>query len=37
VSPQDNLVVVFFTQLIPATGSDLHGKLRTLIYQALMY
>ena len=37
VSPQDNLVVVFFTQLIPATGSDLHGKLRTLIYQALIY
>lgn len=37
VSPQDNLVVVFFTQLIPATGSDLHGKLRALIYQALIY
>ncbi len=37
VSPQDNMVVVFFTQLIPATGSDLHGKLRTLLYQALIY
>jgi CubicO group peptidase (beta-lactamase class C family) len=37
VSPQDNLVVVFFTQLIPASGSDLHGKLRALIYQALKY
>ncbi len=36
VSPQDGLVVVFFTQLIPARGSDLHGKLRTLIYQALV-
>lgn len=34
VSPKDRLVVVFFTQLIPATGSDIHGKLRTLLYQA---
>jgi CubicO group peptidase (beta-lactamase class C family) len=36
VSPKDRLVVVFFTQLIPATGSDIHGKLRTLLYQALI-
>lgn len=36
VSPKDRLVVVFFTQLIPATGSDIHGKLRTMIYQAMM-
>lgn len=36
VSPKDKLVVVFFTQLIPATGSDIHGKLRTLLYQALV-
>jgi CubicO group peptidase (beta-lactamase class C family) len=36
VSPQDEMVVVFFTQLIPSTGSDLHGKLRALIYQALI-
>ncbi|TVQ09840.1 MAG: class A beta-lactamase-related serine hydrolase [Balneolaceae bacterium] len=35
VSPADRLVVVFFTQLIPATGSDIHGKLRALIYQAM--
>jgi CubicO group peptidase (beta-lactamase class C family) len=35
VSPADRLVVVFFTQLIPATGSDIHGKLRVLIYQAM--
>ncbi len=35
-SPQDELVVVFFTQLIPATGMDIHGKLRTLIYQAMV-
>ncbi|MEY2999879.1 MAG: hypothetical protein RL648_93 [Verrucomicrobiota bacterium] len=34
VSPHDNLVVVFMTQLIPAKGSDLHQKLRTLLYQA---
>jgi CubicO group peptidase (beta-lactamase class C family) len=36
VSPQDRLVVVFFTQLIPSRGSDVHGKLRTLLYQALL-
>lgn len=36
VSPKDQLVVVFFTQLIPATGSDIHGKLRALIYQAII-
>lgn len=36
VSPKDRLVVVFFTQLIPAAGSDIHGKLRTMIYQAMM-
>lgn len=35
VSPEDRLVVVFLTQLIPATGSDAHGKLRTLLYQAM--
>lgn len=37
VSPQDGLVVVFFTQLRPSGGSDIHGKLRTLLYQAMMY
>ncbi len=36
VSPKDRLVVVFFTQLLPATGSDIHGKLRTMIYQAML-
>jgi len=36
VSPKDQLVVVFFTQLIPATGSDIHQKLRALIYQSMM-
>lgn len=36
VSPYDQLVVVFFTQLIPAGNSDVHGKLRTLLYQAMI-
>lgn len=35
-SPQDHLVVVFLTQLIPSGGSDIRGKVRTLIYQALV-
>lgn len=36
VSPEDRLVVVFLTQLIPATGSDIHAKIRTLLYQAML-
>lgn len=36
VNPKDRLVVVFLAQLIPAAGSDLHGKLRTLVYQAMV-
>lgn len=36
VSPKDRLVVVFLTQLIPATGSDIHAKIRTLLYQAML-
>lgn len=35
VDPKEELVVVYFTQLIPANGLDDHGKLRALIYQAL--
>ena len=35
VDPSEELVVVYFTQLIPATGVDDHGKLRALVYQAL--
>jgi len=35
VDPWEQLVVVYFTQLIPATGVDHHGKLRALVYQAL--
>lgn len=36
VDPQEQLVVVYFTQLIPARGVDDHDKLRALIYQALV-
>jgi len=36
VDPREELVVVYFTQLIPAGGIDDHGKLRTLIYQAII-
>lgn len=36
VDPQEQLVVVYFTQLIPAIGLDDHEKLRALVYQALV-
>ena len=35
VDPREELVVVYFTQLIPAGNIDDHGKLRALVYQAL--
>jgi len=35
VDPREELVVVYFTQLIPAGDVDDYGKLRALIYQAL--
>lgn len=35
VDPAEELVVVYLTQVIPATGLDDHGKLRALVYQAL--
>jgi CubicO group peptidase (beta-lactamase class C family) len=35
VDPQEQLVVVYLTQLIPATGIDDFGKLRALVYAAL--
>ncbi len=35
VDPKEALVVVYLTQIIPATGLDDHGKLRALIYQAI--
>ncbi len=34
--PQEGIVVVYFTQLLPAGGLDDHAKLRALVYQALM-
>ena len=36
VDPEEELVVVYFTQLIPATNIDDHAKLRTLVYQAII-
>ena len=36
VDPQEELVVVYFTQLIPAGAIDDHGKLRALTYQAIV-
>ena len=34
--PEEELLVVYFTQLIPAEGLDDHQKLRALVYQALV-
>jgi CubicO group peptidase (beta-lactamase class C family) len=34
--PKEQLVVVYFTQLIPAGNVDDHGKLRALVYQAIV-
>lgn len=36
VDPAEELVVVYFTQLIPASGVDDHSKLRALVYQAIV-
>ena len=36
VDPKEELVVVYLTQVIPATGLDDHGKLRALVYQAVV-
>ncbi len=35
VDPKEQLVVVYFTQLIPARNLDDHSKLRALVYQAI--
>ncbi len=35
VDPKERLTIVYMTQLLPAGNIDDHGKLRTLIYQAL--
>ncbi|HEV2764059.1 MAG TPA: serine hydrolase domain-containing protein [Pyrinomonadaceae bacterium] len=36
VDPKEQLLVVYFTQLIPARGLDDHDKLRALVYQAIV-
>ncbi len=36
VDPLENLVVVYLTQIIPATGLDDYAKLRSGIYQAII-
>ncbi|MCR9228517.1 MAG: beta-lactamase family protein [Flavobacteriaceae bacterium] len=36
VDPEEEMTVVYFTQLIPANELDDHGKLRALIYQAII-
>lgn len=36
VDPKEQLIVVYFTQLIPARGLDDHDKLRALVYQAIV-
>lgn len=36
VDPKEDLVVVYFKQLIPTNNLDDQGKLRTLIYQAII-
>ena len=36
VDPEEELIVVYLTNLIPAGGIDDHGKVRALIYQALV-
>ena len=36
VDPEEQLVVVYLTQLIPAMGLDDHGKLRALVYQSII-
>ena len=36
VDPAEKLVGVFMTQLLPATGSDLHGKFKNLVYQSIV-
>jgi len=36
VDPKEDMVVVYFTQLLPAMNIDDHSKLRTLIYQSII-
>ena len=34
--PEEELVVIYFTQVIPATGLDDHGKLRAMVYGSII-
>ena len=36
IDPSNELVVVYFSQVIPAQGLDDHDKLRALVYQAMV-
>ena len=36
VDPKEKLVACVMTQLMPATGSDLHGRFRALVYQSIV-
>ncbi len=36
VDPEEELIVVYLTQVRPATGLDDHAKVRALIYQAIV-
>lgn len=36
VDPVEDLIVVYFTQVIPISGVDDHDKLRALIYQSII-
>jgi CubicO group peptidase (beta-lactamase class C family) len=36
VDPKEKIVAVLMTQLLPATGSDLHERFRNLVYQAVI-
>ena len=36
VDPEEELIVVYLTQLIPAIDVDDHNKLRALVYQAIL-
>ena len=35
VDPAEKMVALLMTQLLPADGSDLHGKFRSLVYSAI--
>ncbi len=36
VDPKEGLVAVLMVQLLPAGGSDLQTKFRTLVYQSIV-